>query len=341
VLMKENHSYDNYFGMLGRGDGFTLGADGLPVNSNPDSAGQPVRAHHLSLPINPSVHVSQTWDASHQEWNGGAMDGFVTTTNSDVPMGYLDGTDLPWYYGFARTYGIGDRYFCSVLARTFPNRRFLQAATASGLVNDAVPNPFARPPQLIWDLLDAHKIGWANYFVELPEVALWPRSLLRYHSHLHDIGDFYDDCKEGRLPPVTVITTEIVAASEGEYEDDQIGEAFTASLFDAASAGPQWSSMLFVVVWDEGGGFYDSGYIQPLDFFGDGPRIPLIIVSPFTKGGHVNHTYADHVSILKFIERNWGLDPLTRRSRDNLPNPRADEDNPYVPKNSPAIASPC
>ena len=162
VLMKENHSYDNYFGMLERGDGFTLGADGLPLNSNPDSAGQPVRAHHLSLPFNPSFDVSQNWNNSHRQWNGGAMDGFVTTTNSNEPMGYLDGTDLPWYYGFARTYGIGDRYFSSVLAPTFPNRRFLQAATASGLVSDAIPNPFAHSPQLIWDLLDSHGIGWAN-----------------------------------------------------------------------------------------------------------------------------------------------------------------------------------
>jgi phospholipase C len=88
---------------------------------------------------------------------------------------------------------------------------------------------------------------------------------------------------------------------------------------------------------DEGGGYYDSGYIQPLDFFGDGPRIPLIAVSPFTRGGHISHTYTDHVSILKFIERNWDLKPLTARSRDNFPNPRSDDDNAYVPKNSPAL----
>jgi phospholipase C len=83
---------------------------------------------------------------------------------------------------------------------------------------------------------------------------------------------------------------------------------------------------------------YDSGYIQPIDFFGDGPRIPLIIVSEFTKGGHVNHASADHVSILKFIERNWHLKPLIARSRDNFPNPVSEADNPYVPLNSPAIS---
>ena len=93
---------------------------------------------------------------------------------------------------------------------------------------------------------------------------------------------------------------------------------------------------LFITV-DEGGGYYDSGYIQPVDFFGDGTRIPMIVVSRYTQSGHISHQYNDHVSILKFIEANWGLDPLTQRSRDNLPNPRQDGTNPYVPTNGPAI----
>src|SRR5262249_276147 len=91
------------------------------------------------------------------------------------------------------------------------------------------------------------------------------------------------------------------------------------------------------IAFDEGGGYWDSGYIQPLDFFGDGPRIPFIVVSPFSGGGHVVHTYYDHVSVIKFIERNWRLKPLTARSRDGLPNPIAQHDNVYVPRNSPAI----
>ena len=98
-----------------------------------------------------------------------------------------------------------------------------------------------------------------------------------------------------------------------------------------------WNSTAIFVTFDEGGGYYDSGYIQPLDFFGDGTRIPMIVVSPYTKRGHISHTYTDHVSILKFIEANWKLAPLTNRSRDNLPNPVADSSNPYVPLNSPAI----
>jgi phospholipase C len=88
---------------------------------------------------------------------------------------------------------------------------------------------------------------------------------------------------------------------------------------------------------DEGGGYYDSGYVQPLDFFGDGTRIPLLVISPWVEAGKIDHTYCDHGSILKFIERNWGLSPLSSRSRDNLPNPLTSAANPYVPVNGPAI----
>ena len=112
----------------------------------------------------------------------------------------------------------------------------------------------------------------------------------------------------------------------------------TENIVDHLNANPAlMAETAFIITFDEGGGFYDSGYIQPIDFFGDGPRIPLIVVSNFSRGGHISHTYTDHVSILKFIERNWHLKPLTDRSRDNLPNPKSDDDNPYVPRNSPAI----
>jgi phospholipase C len=98
-----------------------------------------------------------------------------------------------------------------------------------------------------------------------------------------------------------------------------------------------WKHTAIVITFDEGGGLYDTGYIQPVDFFGDGPRVPTIVVSPYSRGGRVVHSYYDHVSLLKFIERNWSLPPLTARSRDNLPNPVPTAGNPYAPANSPAI----
>ena len=99
-----------------------------------------------------------------------------------------------------------------------------------------------------------------------------------------------------------------------------------------------WADTAVIVTVDEAGGFWDSGYIQPVDFFGDGPRIPFIVVSQASQNIGIVHTYYDHVSIDKFIERNWRLgETISTRSRDNLPNPTSDAVNPYVPKNSPAI----
>jgi phospholipase C len=106
---------------------------------------------------------------------------------------------------------------------------------------------------------------------------------------------------------------------------------------DQVQASPYAKDTAIFITFDEGGGYYDSGYIQPVDFFGDGTRIPLIVVSPYTKAGHISHEYADHVSILKFIERNWNLGTITQRSRDNFPNPVVSKDNPYIPLNSPAL----
>jgi phospholipase C len=97
-----------------------------------------------------------------------------------------------------------------------------------------------------------------------------------------------------------------------------------------------WKHTAILVTTDEGGGYFDSGFIQLLDFFGDGPRIPLIAVSPYARRGYVDHVYCDHASILKFIEHNWGMPPLSQRSRDNLPDPVMGKD-PYRPENGPAV----
>jgi phospholipase C len=116
-------------------------------------------------------------------------------------------------------------------------------------------------------------------------------------------------------------------------------EGFVKKIVDLVQANPDmWNSTAIFITMDEGGGYYDSGYIQPLDYFGDGTRIPLLVVSPYTKAGHISHDYSDHVSILKFIERNWGVAPLTNRSRDNFPDPIYDKSvSGYAPINSPAI----
>ena len=157
-------------------------------------------------------------------------------------------------------------------------------------------------------------------------------------AHIKDTTDFFNAIATNTLPAVSFVKPDGLLDGHPASSKVDLLEGMTKKIFDSLKANPSlMATTAFIITMDEGGGYYDSGYIQPLDFFGDGPRIPLIIVSNFTRGGHINHTYTDHVSILKFIERNWGLQPLTARSRDNFPNPVSDAGNPYVPTNSPAL----
>ncbi|HET9409338.1 MAG TPA: alkaline phosphatase family protein [Candidatus Sulfotelmatobacter sp.] len=157
-------------------------------------------------------------------------------------------------------------------------------------------------------------------------------------AHIKDTKDFFAAIDDGTLPAVSFVKPDGLLDGHPASSKLDLFEAMTKKIVDSLNAHPSlMASTALIVTFDEGGGFYDSGYIQPLDFFGDGPRIPMIIVSNFTRGGHINHTYTDHVSILKFIERNWHLGVLSATGRDNFPNPRSTQDNAYVPLNSPAL----
>src|SRR3954453_3595168 len=130
VVMMENHSYDNYLGVLDRGDGFTIGADGKPTNMGLDPNGAPVPAFHMANTCQLKGQPSQNWNATHTQWNNGAMDGFVRSPSGPGAMGYWTKDDLPVPPGLALTFPVGDRWFGSCMGQTFPNRRFLLAATA-------------------------------------------------------------------------------------------------------------------------------------------------------------------------------------------------------------------
>jgi phospholipase C len=152
-----------------------------------------------------------------------------------------------------------------------------------------------------------------------------------------DTQDFYAGLHEGKLPAVSFVKPSGINDGHPTSSKWNVFEAFTKKLLTELRKSPQlWKTTAVFITVDEGGGYWDSGYIQPVDFFGDGPRIPMIVVSPYSRGGHVKHSYTDHVSILKFIEKNWGTPTISKRSRDNLPNPRQDVGS-YVPVNSPAI----
>jgi phospholipase C len=221
-------------------------------------------------------------------------------------------------------------------------------------------NPFTIPPspvRTIADVLLEKGISWTYYgegwnsFITSPntsvycsicnpflyEMAIMTNPSIRT-AHLKDTIDLYADITNGALPAVSYVKPGRFLDGHPASSKFDLFEAFSKKIIDQLMANPKLSAhtAIFLTV-DEGGGYYDSGYVQALDYFGDGTRIPLIVVSPYARGGRVVHDYSDHVSILKFIERNWHLPPITGRSRDNLPNPVPAAGNPYVPANSPAI----
>lgn len=159
-------------------------------------------------------------------------------------------------------------------------------------------------------------------------------------THIADTDELYTDIKNGKLPAVSFVKPSGWVDGHPASSKWDLYEGFVKKIVDLVKSNPKlWKSTAIFVTADEGGGYYDSGYVQPLDFFGDGTRIPLIVVSKYTKPGHISHNYADHVSILKFIERNWGLPTISNRSRDNLPNPTYNKAvSRYVPVNRPAIS---
>ena len=157
-------------------------------------------------------------------------------------------------------------------------------------------------------------------------------------AHITDSVNLYTDIAHHSLPAVSFVKPSGYTDGHPASSKLDLFEGFTKKIVDQVEASPYAADTAILVTFDEGGGYYDSGYVQPLDFFGDGTRIPLMVISAYVKPGHISHAYADHVSILKFIERNWGLKPVTHRSRDNFENPISTPDNPYVPTNSPAIS---
>ncbi|MFP5275679.1 MAG: alkaline phosphatase family protein [Acidobacteriota bacterium] len=157
-------------------------------------------------------------------------------------------------------------------------------------------------------------------------------------EHIKDTTDLYSEIQSGDLPAVSWVKPSGLLDGHPASSKLDLFEGFVMKIVNEVQANPKlWASTAIFITFDEGGGYYDSGYVQPLDYFGDGTRVPMIIVSPYTQGGRISHTYTDHVSMLKFIERNWNLRPVTDRSRDNLPNPQVNPANPYVPVNRPAI----
>ena len=228
------------------------------------------------------------------------------------------------------------------------------AFTPKGLPQSGLVVPPTLQPTIA-DLLSAHHISWKYYgggFNADGTTSPFAGSYCNicnpfeyqanYPSvvaeHMRDVTDLFNDLVNGTLPAVSYVKPDGTMDGHPASSKWNLFEAFAKNIIELAQSNPkQWAETAIFVTVDEGGGYYDSGFIQPVDFFGNGPRIPMIAVSPYSTGGHVSHVYSEHSSFVKFIERNWMLGTtLSSRSRDNLRNPDQ-EAGGYVPRNMPAI----
>ena len=305
VLMMENHSYDNYLGMLaGRGDGFSLDRDGQPETANPHAEGKMIRSHNALSTRQVDGVPCQSWHASHLQWADGRMDGFVTSTQSIEPdadetvaMGYWTERDLPFYYGLARTFPLADRWFSSCLGPTFPNRRFLIAGTANGLVDDLPLHLLDYPPNgTIFDVLSRHGISWADYhpvggdqrrfvqvarhrrrmarrrlgwlaeeFIDTCDVKkdivftadLFPLGIGGHMLHVRGLDAFFDDADNGTLPGFSIVDPSFQEFSEENPQDILKGESFAAEVINRVMRGKGWPGTVLIWTYDEHGGYYD------------------------------------------------------------------------------------
>jgi phospholipase C len=157
-------------------------------------------------------------------------------------------------------------------------------------------------------------------------------------ANLVGLTTFQHDLAGGTLPAVSFVVPKNLDSGHPGYSAPAKYEAYLNGLIASVQANPAlWAHTAILIITDEGGGYFDTGYIQSLDFFGDGPRIPMLAISPYARTGFIDHSYYDHSSVLKFIERNWRLAPLSPRSRDGLPNAIMGAADPYRPVNNAAI----
>ncbi len=352
VLMQENRSADSYLGHL---NALQPDYEAEPSSGNPDPlnpTGPPIVPFHKTVYCE-SSDLNHSWNGEHQSYDNGAMDGFtaandINSANADPndpngsrTMGYYDQTDLPFYYGLYSTFATNDRYFQSVLSQTFPNRFYLYAGTSAGVIRNDVSGSTQKS---IFELLDANFVDWKVYTAQYP--LSFPSILFKYvqdHAaqHVFPIDQYYTDAASGHLPSVSFVDPRFLDSPTEESDEHpvsnvQVGQKFVSDVVNALMQSPNWHDSAMFLTYDENGGFYDHvpppaapkpDNIPPNLKPGDVPgafdrygfRVPVAVISPYSKPAYVSHVVDDHTSILRFIEMRFGLPALTNRDANADP----------------------
>lgn len=323
-LMMENRSYDHLLGARAFVEG--KGGDGPdPGATNPDLAGAPVGLWAASAGSECALDPPHGWDAARAQLDGGTNLGFVRAhqrAHGDAaaiePMQYLTRAQVPVTYALADAYTVCDRWHASVLGPTWPNRMYWHTGTSSGIMSNSFPTEGLAWPS-IYHRLDARGVDWAYYYGTIPFVPVIKD--LPVEGKVRRFRQFLADAAAGALPPVVYIDPAFYVDDDHPPVHPINGQALIASIYAALATSPQWKNCLFVVTYDEHGGFYDHVVPGKTDddfaatgFDQLGFRVPALVMGPYAKQGHVSSVRYDHASALKHLEVTFGLAPLTRRT---------------------------
>ena len=322
VLMMENRSFDHMLGWLEGADGRQRGLTYL------DAAGVPHSTYRLAPDYQGCGHPDpdHSYAGGRIEYNGGACDGWLRAgDNDEYAIGYYTKKDLAFYAGAAPRWTVCDRYFSAIMAGTFANRVYQHAAQTDRLENTFELSTLPT----IWDRLAAAGLQGRYYFSDLPFLALWGST---YIPIARPFSQFLADAAAGTLPHVSFVEPRFLGEEAGVSNDDhpfadvRSGQAFMNLVFSAVTRSPAWRNTVFVINYDEWGGFFDhvpppTAPIPAADQAAGnqdgllGFRTPCLVFSPLARRQFVSHRVLDHTSILKLIEWRWGLPPLTVRDQ--------------------------
>jgi phospholipase C len=326
VIVEENHTFDNYFG-------YYPGANGLGnATALPGSpGGPPVIAPYPLANVTLIANLNNSWTAAHQAYDSGRMDSFVIAQRSKVTMGYYDYHSIPYYWDYASQFVLMDDFFTSVMGPSLPNHLYLVAGQSGGLTVDAHMGAFGFNSTVIKDntfefpsivnQLQAANVSWRYYAGDHAFLNNWD-PLPAFSSiedngtalgHLAETGQFVEDVRNNSLPSVSWVMPASDQVSEEPPDNVTTCEHAVVSEINAVMASPYWNSTAILLTWDDWGGWYDHVPPPRVDGYGYGFRVPGLVISPYAKRGFMDNTQSDLTSILKFIESNFHLQPLTTR----------------------------
>jgi len=322
-MMMENRSYDHFFGARSMLEGKP--GDGLKMTmSNKDATGKVINLWTPTKDQLCDLDPPHGWVAGRAQLNGGLNDGFITEhqkehgPNAIEPMQYVTRDDVPVSWALADKYATADRWFCSVLGPTWPNRFYWHSGESGGLISNEIPSGGISWPS-IYSRLEAKGINWAYYYGNLPLVATFKD--VNPDGHVFRFQQFLADAKAGTLPPVVYIDPAFNSNDDHPPVHPINGQELIATVYKALKESPQWRNLLFVLTYDECGGFYD--HVVPPKTVDDraaqgfdqmGFRVPTLVAGPYVKESYVSSTVYDHCSALRHLEVAFGLEPLNQRT---------------------------